>query len=155
MVKLVSIVRYAAGGIGLYLATSQLSSNVPNAVALATLTAVGLVGVLSFVSHVLLHEADAKQIGFSSKTPSFQFEVGFANLAFGVAALISYYAHWGLKANATILLAYAVYLLQAAILHAYTGYADKKTRKANLIRAAVTLAFSATMLYIVFKGINA
>lgn len=146
--------RYALGGGGLYLAMTRLPSDLPNAVALATLTAVGIVGTLSFVSHVLLHKQDAKQIGFSTKTASFQFEVGFANLAFGVVAIISYFADWGLQANTVLLLAYALYLLQAAILHAYTARANKKTRQTNLVRSGLTFIFSGLMLYIVSQAIS-
>ncbi len=154
LVKLISIARYAIGGGGLYLALSQLHSNLPHAVALASLTAVGFVGTLSFVSHVFLHEGDAKRIGFSAKTPSFQFEVGFANLAFGLTAIISYYADWGLRANTALLLAYAIYLFQAGVLHAYTGRASKKTRQANLIRAGLTFIFCGAMLYVVLEAVT-
>lgn len=151
LAKIVNVLRYAVGGGGLYLAMSQLHSDLPKAAALASLTAVGFVGVMSFVSHVLLHKQDAKQIGFKSDSVSFQFEVGFANLAFGVVAFISYFADWGLQANTVLLLSYALYLLQSAILHAYTAHANKKTRKANLIRAGLTFVFSGLMLYVVAK----
>lgn len=154
LAKFVNIARYALGGGGLYLAIAELNTDLTQAVALATLSAVGIVGTLSFVSHVLLHGEDAKRIGFSAKTPSFQFEVGFANLAFGVVAFISYFAHWGLQANTVLLLAYALYLLQAAALHAYTGRTNKKTRKANLIRAGLSFVFSGLMLYIVTQAIS-
>ncbi len=151
LAKSVNIIRYVLGGGGLYLALGQLHSDLPKAAALASLTAVGFVGVLSFVSHVLLHKQDAKQIGFKTDSVSFQFEVGFANLAFGVVAFISYFAHWGLRANTVLLLSYALYLFQSAILHVYTARANKKTRQANLIRAGLTFVFSGMMLYIVAK----
>lgn len=138
----------------MYIALTQLNSDVSHAVATATLTAVGFVGVLSFVSHVFLHAQDAKQIGFRANAPSFQFEVGFANLAFGVVALISYFAQWGLRTNTALLLAYALYLLQAAILHAYTARASKKTRKANLTRAGLTFVFSGLMLYVAVQALR-
>jgi hypothetical protein len=154
LAKNFNILRYILGGGGLYLALAQLNSDLPKAVALASLTAVGIVGIMSFVSHVLLHEQDAKQIGFKANTVSFQFEVGFANLAFGVVALISYFAHWGLRANTVLLLSYALYLFQSAILHAYTARTGKKARKANLIRAGLTFIFSGLMFYIVAHAIN-
>ncbi len=154
LAKLVNILRYALGGGGLYLALTQLNSDLPKATALASLTAVGIVGTMSFISHVLLHKQDAKQIGFKTDSISFQFEVGFANLAFGVVAIISYFAHWGLQANTVLLLSYALYLFQAAILHAYTARADKKNRQPNLIRAGLTFLFSGTMLYIVLQVMN-
>lgn len=154
MVKLVAYIRYIIGGGGLYLAVNYLQTDIIQATATATLFTVGVVGLLSFVSHVLLHEGDAKLIGFSSKTPSFQYEVGFANLAFGIVAMLSYFQNWGIKANAALLLAYALYLLQAGILHFMESRKNKKMRRANLIRALVTFAFSGTMLYVAFVAIN-
>lgn len=154
MAKIINILRYVLGGGGLYIAMAQLHSELSHAVALATLTAVGIVGTLSFVSHVLFHEQDAKNIGFSAKTASFQFEVGFANLAFGVVALISYFGDWGLKANTALLLSYALYLLQAAFLHAYTAYTNKKTRRVSLVRSSLTFVFSGLMLYVAIQAVN-
>jgi len=154
MVKLVSYVRYGLGGGGLYLAFSQMPSNIAQAVATATLFTVGIVGILSFVSHALLHEGDAKMIGFSSKTPSFQFEVGFANLAFGAVAVLSYFQQWGIRANTALLLAYSLYLLQAGILHFIESRRTKKMSQTNLIRALVTFGFSGAMLYIALQAIG-
>lgn len=152
--KAVNFTRYAVGGGGLYVGLSQLNSDLANGVAIVSLCAVGVVGVLSFVSHVLLHEQDAKAIGFSKNTPGFQFEVGFANLAFGLVALISYFSNWGLRVNTALILGYGLYLLQAGFLHLYNSKANKKVFKVNLIRAGVTFAYSGTMLYIVFKSIG-
>lgn len=152
--KAVNIARYAVGGGGLYYGLGQLNSNLADAVAIVSLCAVGVVGVLSFISHVLLHEQDAKKIGFSKNTVSFQFEVGFANLAFGLVAIISYLADWGLRVNTALILGYALYLLQAGFLHLYTSRANKKVSRPNIIRALVTFVFSGAMLYVVFKSIS-
>lgn len=154
MVKLISYIRYALGGGGLYIALSQASTDISQGVATASLFAVGVVGVLSFISHVLLHEGDAKLIGFSSKTPSFQYEVGFANLAFGVVAILSYCQDWGIQANAALLLAYALYLLQAGVLHLIESRKKKKMRGVNLSRAILTFVFSGLMLYIAVLAIR-
>ncbi len=154
MVKLVFYVRYILGGGGLYVALSQMPNDISQALATATLFSVGIVGILSFISHVLLHEGDAKMIGFSGKTPSFQYEVGFANLAFGVVAVLSYLMLWGIKANTTLLLAYALYLLQAGILHFVESRKSNNMSRANLIRAILTFIFSGLMLYIVFQAIS-
>lgn len=153
MVKLVSDLRYALGGGGLYFAFSQMPSDIAQAVATATLYTVGVVGILSFVSHALLHEGDAKMIGFSSKTPSFQYEVGFANLAFGAVAVLSYCQGWGIRANTALLLAYSLYLLQAGVLHLVESRRTKKMSQTNLIRAIVTFVFSGAMLYIAVQAI--
>jgi hypothetical protein len=154
MVKLISYIRYLLGGGGLYFALSQAPNDITQAVATATLFAVGIVGVLSFVSHALLHEGDAKMIGFSSKTPSFQNEVGFANLAFGAVAMLSYFQDWGIRANSALLLAYALYLLQAGVLHFVESRKTKKMSRTNLIRAIVTFVFSGMMLYVALRAIG-
>jgi hypothetical protein len=116
--------------------------------------AVGFVGVLSFVSHVLLSKQDSRQIGFGSKEKSFQYEVGFANLAIGVAAIVSYSANWGMQANATLLFVYALYLLQAGILHAYVGLKNPKARAANFRRAIPTFVFSGALYYIFYLALS-
>jgi hypothetical protein len=155
LVKLVAITRYVAGGGGLYIGLSQLHSNLTDAVAIASLSAVGIVGVLSFVSHVLLHKQDAKRIGFETNTVSFQFEVGFANLALGVTAIISYFAHWGIQANTALILAYAIYLFQAGVLHTAKSLSGKKKDVVHLIRGGVTtFVFSGLMLFVVFKSVT-
>ena len=155
LVKIVAFARYAAGGLGLYIGLSHLSSNLTYAVAITSLLSVGAVGVLSFVSHVLLHAQDAKRIGFSTKNVDFQFEVGFANLALGVTAIISYCAHWGLAANTALILAYALYLSQAGILHTVKSLRGKKIDMVHLIRGgAITFIYSGAMLYIALKAIT-
>jgi len=152
--KLLLFVRYTIGGVGLYLGLAQAHSDIANAVAIATLMAVGIVGILSFVSHVLLNQQDAKQIGFAAKESSFQYEVGFANLAIGVAAVISYCANWGIRANATLLFVYSLYFLQAGILHVYTAVISNKRRAANLKRAIPTFIFSAALYYLFYLAIS-
>ncbi|MBP9718916.1 MAG: hypothetical protein KBD46_00410 [Candidatus Levybacteria bacterium] len=155
LVQLVAFIRYAAGGAGLYLSLSYLHSNVTEAVAIASVSAVGMVGVLSFVSHVLLHTQDAKRIGFSAKNVDFQFEVGFANLAFGVVAIMSYFLNWGLHANTALLLAYAFYLFQAGILHTAKSLFGKKIDMVHLLRGGIiTFVYSGTMFYIAFQAIK-
>lgn len=49
---------------------------------------VGITGLIAFMGHVLMPDKIAAYIGWPAGNP-FQFEVGMANLAFGVAGLIS------------------------------------------------------------------
>lgn len=155
LVQFVAFIRYAAGGLGLYIGLNQLSTNVNDAIAITCLSTVGIVGVLSFVSHVLLHTGDAKRIGFSTKNVDFQFEVGFANLAFGVVAIISYFLNWGLQTNIALILAYALYLFQAGILHTTKSLFGKKIDMVHLIRGGlITFIYSGTMFYIAFQSIQ-
>jgi len=154
LVKLMLMVRYALGGTGLYVSISLLNSDLPRGIAIASLTAVGAVGVLSFVSHVCLHAADAEQIGFKAVNPDFQYEVGFANLGIGLAAVISFFGNWGLAADTVIILAYGLYMFQAGALHLYRSRGKKSSSRANLVRAIPTFVFSGSMLYIVVRAVQ-
>ncbi len=64
-------------------------------------------------------------------------EVGFANLAFGFMALLAVFAGWGVKAQALVLLGYALYLFQAAMLHLYRYLTDATRSRARLYRAVL------------------
>ena len=66
-----------------------------SALAIVTPTAVGLVGLLAFVRHFLFHQSDAKRLGWESNRSEFQYEVGFANLAFALVAFMAYFGASG------------------------------------------------------------
>src|SRR5919107_6036722 len=85
-----------------------------SALAVVTPTAVGLVGLLAFVRHFLFHESDAKRLGWESNRSEFQYEVGFANIAFALVALLAYFGGGGLAAQGAVVLGYGPYFLQAA-----------------------------------------
>ncbi len=108
------------------------------------LLAVGVIGVLSFFSHVVFHKQDAARLGWEIKRPDWQFEVGFANLAIGLVALVAYIFQWGLTAKAGIVLIYGLYLFQTAILHTIRAIQEHDTNIQHLIMSV----FSA----IVFSG---
>lgn len=91
--------------------------NIYTAVEIVTLTCVGLIGILSFFSHVVFHKSDARRLGIDPGQPTFQFEVGFANLAIGIMTLVVFFANWGIIPQAVILGCYSLYLFQALILH--------------------------------------
>jgi hypothetical protein len=117
---IIAIIRYCVIAIGIFLGFFFYFSNNPeNAVNIVSITCVGIVGIISFISHVIFHESDARRLGMESSSPDFQFEVGFANLALGLIALIAYFLHWGVAAASAIIICYAIYILQAAIFHAW------------------------------------
>src|ERR687889_2811379 len=89
-----------------------------SALRVVTPTAVGLVGLLAFFRHFVFHESDAKRLGWESGSPEFQYEVGFANLAFALVAFLGYFGGWGLGALVAVVFGFGLYLLQAALLHA-------------------------------------
>jgi hypothetical protein len=83
--------------------------------------------------------------------PEWQWEVGFANLAFGIAAVVACTESWGIKAQGIVIFAYAVYLLQAAILHTYFSFSGGRHEIARFVRSGLlTFAYCAMMLYFVY-----
>src|SRR5919199_6776362 len=90
------ILELVAGGLGLGVGFSRLP-DAASALAVATPTAVGLIGLLAFFRHFVFHESDAKRLGWESGRPEFQYEVGFANLAFALVAFLAYFGGWGVR----------------------------------------------------------
>lgn len=123
---------YAIAGYGLVVAGQ--ASNATEAMEPVSLWAVGALGVLSFVRHALLHRSDAARMGWDlGRRNNFQIEVGMANLAWGLAALGAVAFDWGVNAQAAITLVFAMYLLQAFVLHvisALDGSEDRHGTKA-------------------------
>src|ERR671913_181033 len=88
------ILELIAGIFGVVVGISRLP-DAASALAVVTPTAVGLVGLLAFVRHFVFHESDAKRLGWESGKPEFQYEVGFANLAFASVAFLAYFGGRG------------------------------------------------------------
>ena len=80
---------YAFGALGIGLAFSTAFSAEPS-LRWGCLFAVGVAGVLSFVRHSLLDRGDATRMGWDNGKPNpFQIEVGLANLAWGILAILA------------------------------------------------------------------
>ena len=102
---------YAVGVGGIGLAFSTLFEPQPE-LRWATLLAVGLTGILSFVRHSLLHRGDAARMGWDTGTTNpFQIEVGLANLAWGVLATIAVIFNWGLAVYSATFLVFGFYMV--------------------------------------------
>jgi hypothetical protein len=116
---IISIVRYCFIGVGVFLGYYMFLQWRDARVALEVIliTCVAFNGIISFISHVIFHKSDAERLGLESANPGFQFEVGFANLAFGLAALLAVLGAWGVIANTILLVGYSLYVLQSVILH--------------------------------------
>jgi len=144
MALLLMMVTYAVGGAGIFLGFLE-SDGTPDRRALVLLS-VGVVGVLSFVRHVIFHRSDAKRMGWETDRPDWMFEVGFANLAFGMMGLLAALGDWDVRARALVVLGYSLYLFQAAMLHLYRFLTDRPRSMARLWRSVVpSVAFSAMM----------
>ena len=146
------ILELVAGVLGLGVGFSRLP-DAASALAVATPTAVGLVGLLAFLRHFVFHESDAKRLGWESGRPEFQYEVGFANLAFALVALLAYFGGWGIGAQAAVLLGFGLYLLQAALLHTWQSVRGEGGLRHFLQSALPALVFSLCMIYLATRGI--
>ena len=83
-------ITWVIGSIGFWNAFSSLGSgDVESATQWISAWAVGGVGLLSFVRHAVFHRSDALRMGWDyGARNDFQIEVGFANIAWGVVAIV-------------------------------------------------------------------
>ena len=146
------ILELVAGVLGLGVGFSRLP-DAASALAVATPTAVGLIGLLAFLRHFIFHESDAKRLGWESGRPEFQYEVGFANLAFALVAFWAYFGGWGVGAQAAVVLGFGLYLLQAALLHTWQSVRGEGGLRRLLQSALPALVFSLCMIYLATSGI--
>ncbi|MCX6001057.1 MAG: hypothetical protein NTY79_00735 [Chloroflexi bacterium] len=153
---IISVIRYCVITVGIAVAYYLYFhwSDARPAIEIILLTCVAFNGIISFVSHVIYHKSDARRLGLESANPGFQFEVGFANLAMGLGALLSLVFHWGVAANIAIILCYALYLLQAIILHLYR-FIKREKSDAGYLWGSVVFAFLyvANMLFFAAAGL--
>ena len=106
---------YAIAVLGIGLAFSALGDPEPD-LALAALLAVGAGGLLSFARHALFHRADAQRIGWTSEGANpFQIEVGLANLAWGLYAVLAVALDWGMAAIASSFLISGLYFVAVTV----------------------------------------
>ena len=111
--SIIAITRYCviAAGIALAYYLYFRWSDARPALEVILLTCVAFNGLISFVSHVIFHKADAARLGMESASPGYQFEVGFSNLAMGLAALAAFLFQWGISAYIVLVLCYSLYIM--------------------------------------------
>jgi hypothetical protein len=127
--KILAIARIAVVTAGIAIAFYWLFGGSPaTAIHVVAFTTVGLVGVISFASHVIFYKSDAARLGWSSDHPAFQFEVGFANLAFALTAFMAFFWNWGEIAETVIVLGFALYLFQGMLFFIWRVVNEKKPR---------------------------
>lgn len=142
----ISLLSMATGALGIFFGFYYLGAAAETALAIVTVTTVGIVGLLAFVRHVIFHRSDALRLGWTTDRPDWMFEVGFANLAFSFMAFIVVFADIGVKPQAVVLLGYALYLFQAALLHGYRYFTDSERSPARLWRSFFSTLFYAGMM---------
>lgn len=105
--------------IGIFIGIFFLFINIDIAVRIAAAVLVGVVGIISFVRHSVYFRSDQVRMGWRQDHPEFQLEVGYANLALGIWALLAAALNWGTLACGLVLAIYATFLLCAFFLHLF------------------------------------
>jgi hypothetical protein len=140
----------AASMIGIFLGIFFLFISIDTAVRLTATTLVGIVGILSFLRHSVYYASDQVRMGWHQDHPEFQIEVGYANLAIGIWALVAAAFSWGLVCG-VMLATYATYLFCALLLHLSQAWAredlhDPAFRK-RAIRSVISTGFFVLALF--------
>ena len=142
---------YAVGALGLGIGFSTAFSPSPD-LRWACLFAVGLAGLLSFVRHSLMHGGDAARMGWDSGTTNpFQIEVGLANLAWGLLAVIAVALSWGLGVYAACFLVFGFYMAGVTAFKALRSSAGHPGEWRTVLPAG---AFAAMLIVIGAAGIS-
>lgn len=127
--------------IGIFFGIFFLFLNSDLAVRIAAGLMVGLVGIISFIRHSVYYQSDQVRMGWHQDHPEFQLEVGYANLAFGIWALVAAALDWVLVCG-VMLATYATYLLCALLLHLSEARAREDlhvpANRSRAIRSAVS-----------------
>ncbi len=148
MSRIISIVSMAIGTIGIFLGFWYLNDDRSLALLLVTVATVGITGILAFIRHVIFYKSDMRRLGMETGNPEWMFEVGFANLAFGFMGLAPLFIRGNTALMGIVLLGYAVYLFQAAMLHLNKYLTDPKRDPARLWRSV-----TGTLVYVVMMTV--
>ena len=148
---IIATLRIATGIIGIFFGYYELSSgNRDAALDAITINAVGIVGLLSFAGHLIFHKSDARRLGWESDKPYYQYEVGFAHLAFALMAFFTYFGNWDFAAKVLTILGYTIYLLQIGLLYAWRCFSEHRVFSRYFLRHAIsTLVYVGLMFYFV------
>lgn len=155
--SIIAILRYIVIAVGIALAYYIYFtwSDAMPALEIILLTCVAFNGVISFVSHVIFHEADAKRLGLESSSTGYQFEVGFANLAIGLSALAAFLFQWGISAYIVLVLCFSLYIMQAVVFH-FWRFIKRERSDAGYLWGSVVLSaiYVANMLFFALAAIT-
>ena len=142
------------GGIGFWNAFNSIGSgDVDTATQWISAWAVGGVGLLSFIRHAVFHRSDAARMGWDyGQRNDFQLEVGFANLAWGVVAIVGFIQGWDTQTLGALVLVVGIYMMQAAVLHLLELKEAKNPRYGSKL---TNLAYAVCMLWFGIKAFSA
>jgi hypothetical protein len=124
-------VTYALGAVGFFL------GGLLGSPALAWVCVLAVAGptVIGAVRHIVLWRADADRLGFATPDPSWMWEVGAANAAIAVAALLVGLLDWGVGAQVAVIVVMAVYMAGATAVHTWSHRSGAATRHRNPVVA--------------------
>jgi len=113
---------------------------------------VGVVGTLSFLRHSVYYRSDQARMGWTQEHPEFQLEVGYANLAMGIAAFAAAILDWGSLACGITLFTYGTYLFCTFLLHLRQAITPDdlhhQGQRQRALRSTVNSGFFVAVLYI-------
>lgn len=143
-------VSYALGAIGIFIGIAGR----PNSFAIFCLLAVGGPTTAGFIRHVFLWRGDAQRLGFATPDPSWMWEVGFADLAIAVTAVLSVALGWGTAAQAAVVVVMGVYMVCVTVVHVASWLRkDRSERRNPVIAIVVPLAYGAMLLAVAFVNV--
>lgn len=106
--RILMTLTYAIGFVGAFIGFLTLDTG--KLLPLSALLAVGITGILSFIRHAIFNRSDAINGGWDyGVVNNFQIEVGLANLAWGIYALLAVVLNWGQQAIAASFLISGMY----------------------------------------------
>jgi hypothetical protein len=114
--------------VGVFLGIFYLFVNIDLSIRITTALLVGVVGIASFFRHSVFYLSDQARMGWKQEHPEFQLEVGYANLALGLWAIMVVALGWGALTCGLLLATYGTYLLCTLALHIREVYAAKDLR---------------------------
>lgn len=154
MAGIISTISIIVSGIGIFFGFYYIAENVELAISIVVLSTVGILGVLAFVRHVIFHKSDAKRLGWETDRPDWMFEVGYANLAFGIIGILTVILEMGIQTKGIVIIGYAIYLFQGACLHGYRYFTSEKKNPAQLWRSFIlSLLFVGMMVYFALQAL--
>ena len=142
---------YVVGGVGAIVGFYTINLDPPS-LTIPALLSVGVTGILSFLRHSIYHRSDAVRGGWDYGTRNnFQIEVGLANLAWGVYAVVAVILDWGLMALSASFLISGAYFIFVTVFVIVT--ADLKNRKIGPLLGIG--AWGIVMIALGVLGVNA
>ena len=145
---------YALGAVGAFIGYTTLSADPPS-LTWAALLAVGGGGLLSFVRHSLFFRSDAARMGWQSgsgQRNNFQIEVGLANLAWGLLAVLAVVFGWGLAVESAAFLTFGFYLAAVAVMLLTTPHGERTRPWRQVIAMGL---FAAVLIHLGVLGMAA